>query len=217
MLQALLLLAGQGVGDCPAIRIEHTASEHLTYDYFRARIDPVPGAPLTYRWTSSGGQVRPLDDASQVVVASDLAAISKADVVYDLALDVGGLPAACPHRASEHVVVSRFEPIPERDVRDFGLAHVTCPAIRIESVPGRVGRVEHRVTLDPMPKTPVTYDWRVSKGQIVAGQGTPVMTQDVPISLGGDTRALDYDINIIIGGLPRVCPSLEAQTRTISY
>jgi len=200
MIHALMLLAVQGAGDCPSIRIQNWGSEHLTGSFFVATIEPEPSAPLSYRWSATKGDVRPnAANPRQVVVEVDLGELMKGDVQFELALDVGGLPAGCPHRASLQMTIPWFEPLPDRPLP------LSCPAMRLETQSDKIGMIQHRLVLDPMPKGTLTYDWRVSTGTILQGQGTPVIAHKID-PLEFSDQILTYNLNVIVGGLPEGCP-----------
>lgn len=113
MIEAMLMLAAAGMGECPAIRVYNWGTEHLTESYFVAELDPMPAGPLTYRWSADKGTLSAGATPDRASVRVDLAELTEGDVVYDLTVDIGGLPKECTHSATLRHVEPRFV-VPER-------------------------------------------------------------------------------------------------------
>lgn len=104
------LAKGDDGAPCPRIGIDGLGSEHLTGEYFVARLDPLPPTPVGYAWSvTGGGKLYPKGDPRFAEVETELTELEKHDVSFDLTVEVRGLPRGCANRATQHVKVPRFE------------------------------------------------------------------------------------------------------------
>jgi len=108
------LVRGEGGAICPKVEIAWYASEHLTGEYFVARIDPMPRTPVTYRWTVTGAKLGDGPNSRYASVETDLGELFEHDVTFEIALDVGGLPKGCPHTSSQKATQPRFDRMPPK-------------------------------------------------------------------------------------------------------
>jgi hypothetical protein len=149
------------------------------------------GAPLRYRWQVNGGQVKG-DGPNPTWDLSGLApGVYRASIEVDDGKDIN-----CVAFSSIPIVVTECPPPPP-----------ACPTINIvcpESVKeGEMATFSTTITGGrPAPGMTTSYDWTVSCGKIMSGQGTPTITVD---STGCSGQTIQSSVNLTGFGIP--CPA----------
>ncbi|HXI25387.1 MAG TPA: hypothetical protein VNG71_16095 [Pyrinomonadaceae bacterium] len=146
---------------------------------------------LRYRWTVSAGRLRG-DGPSPIW---DLG--GAAPGVYQAIVDVDDGDANCVAFSSLSVVVLDCPPPPpEKPV--CPTVSVSCPEAATENAPVTFTANLSGGTAGITP----TYNWTISAGRIISGQGTPSITVDTT-GLAGQTVRATLDI----GGFGMPCPA----------
>ncbi|HEV3468063.1 MAG TPA: hypothetical protein VG148_01995 [Pyrinomonadaceae bacterium] len=134
------------------------------------------GNPIRYRWTVSGGQVDTTEGAD---VVWDLSGAAPGVYAASVTLETGppgSVDPLCTAFTSTRVVVRTCPPprpvCPNVSIYCPDVTQTGAPITFTASVSGGTAGV-----------TPV-YNWRVSEGTIISGQGTPSITVDTA-GLGG--------------------------------
>ncbi len=122
--------------------------------------------PISYRWTSNTGRI----DGNGATVTWDLSGLQPGYYKAFVNLDTGSGAEACQAFASTSVLVNRCPPPPP-----------TCPNVGIECpdrvVVGEPLTFRSNVTGGPAGVAPI-YNWTVSAGTILEGQGTDTIRVD---------------------------------------
>lgn len=149
----------------------------------------VDGAPLRYRWTSSGGRLRG-DGAN---TSWDLAGARPG--VYQAFVEVDdGRDLNCVAFSSVSIIVTDCPPAPPV----CPTVSISCPEAASENAP-----VTFTVKLTGgTPNITPGYNWTVSAGKILSGQGTPSITVDTG-GLAGETVRASVDVT----GFGTPCPA----------
>jgi hypothetical protein len=134
------------------------------------------GNPLTYRWTVSGGRTDTIEGTDVVWDLSDAApGVYTASVTLE-SRPAGSVDPLCTAFTSTRVVVRNCPPprpvCPNVSIYCPDVVQTGAPITFTASVSGGTAGV-----------TPV-YNWRVSEGTILSGQGTSTITVDTA-GLGG--------------------------------
>jgi hypothetical protein len=146
---------------------------------------------LRYRWSVNGGRLRgdgpnPMWDLGGV-----------APGVYQAIVDVDDGDVNCVAFSSISVVVLDCPPPPpERPVCPS--VSVSCPEAATENAPVTFTANLSGGTAGITP----TYNWTISAGRIISGQGTPSITVDTTGLAGQTVRA-----TVDIGGFGMPCPA----------
>jgi hypothetical protein len=149
------------------------------------------GAPLRYKWTTTGGRLRG-DGAS---TSWDLAGAQPG--VYQAFVEVGdGRDLNCIAFSSVSIVVAECPPPPVQIV--CPTVTISCPDAASENAPATFTA---NVSGGSPGITPI-YNWTVSAGRIISGQGTPSITVDTA-GLAGQTIRASLDI----AGFGTPCPA----------
>lgn len=122
-------------------------------------------SPISYRWTSNAGRI----SGEGAAVTWDLSGLQPGYYKAYVDIDTGGGDEACQAFASTSVLVNRCAPPPP-----------TCPNVAIEC-PNRVVVNEPltlRSTVSGGSNVRQTYNWTVSNGRILDGQGTDTIHVD---------------------------------------
>jgi len=149
------------------------------------------GAPLRYRWQVTGGQIK----GEGANPSWDLTGLQPG--VYRASIEVDdGRDINCVAFSSIPIVVLDCPPPPP-----------ACPTINIscpESVKeGEMATFSTTITGGlPAPGVTQTYDWTVSCGKIMSGQGTPSITVD---TTGCSGQTVQANVNLTGYGIP--CPA----------
>lgn len=150
------------------------------------------GAALRYRWTVNGGKLR----GEGANPSWDLA--GTAPGVYQAVVEVDdGRDLNCVAFSSISVIVLECPPPPP--------AAPVCPTVSV-SCP-EAGKENEPVTFTAnvsggTPNITPGYNWTISAGRIISGQGTPSITVDTT-GLAGQTVRASLDI----GGFGTPCPA----------
>jgi len=149
------------------------------------------GARLRYRWTVNGGRLR--GDGPNP--SWDLAGVQPG--VYQAVVEVDdGRDQTCAAFSSVSVVVLDCPPPPPQPVCPS--VSISCPEAATENAPVTFSADVHGGTPGIMP----SYNWTISAGRIVNGQGTPRITVDTA-GLAGQTVRATLDV----GGFGMPCPA----------
>jgi hypothetical protein len=149
------------------------------------------GTPLRYRWTTNGGKLRG-DGAN---TSWDLAGVQPG--VYQAFVEVDdGRDLNCVAFSSVAVVVTDCPPPPPQIICPN--VTVSCPDAATENAP-----TTFTATISGgSPGITPTYNWTISSGRIISGQGTPSITVDTTGLAGQTIRA-----NLDVGGYGMRCPA----------
>ena len=130
--------------------------------------------PIRYRWTSNAGRI----EGDGPTVTWDLSALQPGYYKAYVDIDTGSGDAACQAFSSTAVLVNRCSPPPP-----------TCPNVAIEC-PDRVVLGEpltfRSTVTGGSSGVASTYNWTVSAGRIIDGQGTDTIHVDTT-GLAGQT------------------------------
>jgi len=149
------------------------------------------GGPLRYKWTTNGGRLTG-DGANPTW---DLAGVAPG--VYQAVVEVDdGRELNCVAFSSVSIVVTDCPPPPPEIV--CPTVSITCPERGTEDAPitFTANLTGGTATIKP------SYQWTVSAGQIISGQGTPSITVDTK-GVGGQSIRADLDV----GGFGTPCPA----------
>ena len=131
--------------------------------------------PIRYRWTTNVGRL----DGDGETVSWDLSGVAPGRYRAYVDIDTGSGDEACQAFASTTVLVNRCPPTPP-----------VCPNVSIicpeRAELGQVLTFSSNVT-GGTPGIAGIYNWTVSAGQIIEGQGTPTIRVDTTGLSGGQT------------------------------
>jgi hypothetical protein len=150
------------------------------------------GAALRYRWTVDAGRL----SGSGANAAWDLAGARPG--TYHAVADVDEGDENCAAFASVTIVVTECPPPPPPPPPSCPTVTVSCPDSATENAPVTFSA---NVSGGSSNVTP-TYNWTVSAGRIMSGQGTTSITVD-PAGLAGQTIRATLDV----GGYGMPCPA----------
>jgi len=150
-----------------------------------------------YTWTTTGGRITEESDGSAVW---DLAGVAPGAYTATLEVD-NGTDTACRAFTSASIVTRPCAPV-----------RVQCPAISIscpETVEaGQPVTLSANISGARADVQPV-FNWTVSGGTIIGGQGTSAITVDTT-GLGGNS----FTANVQVEGFDRTCPLTATCTVT---
>ena len=147
------------------------------------------GATLRYKWTTNGGRLRG-DGAN---TSWDLAGVQPG--VYQAFVEVDdGRDLNCVAFSSVSIIVTDCPPPPPVCPN----VTVSCPDAASENAPA----IFTATISGGTPGITPTYNWTVSAGRIISGQGTPNITVDTTGLAGQSIRA-----NLDVGGYGMRCPA----------
>lgn len=149
------------------------------------------GGSLRYKWTTNGGRLNG-DGAN---TTWDLSGVSQG--VYQAVVEVdNGRELDCVAFSTATVVIVDCPPPPPTPV--CPTISVSCPDAPAENQP-----VTFTATIGGGPDNVApSYNWTVSAGRIISGQGTPSITVDINGLAGQTIRA-----NLDVGGYNIPCPA----------
>jgi hypothetical protein len=149
------------------------------------------GGPLRYKWTTNGGRL----SGQGANTTWDLAGVQAG--VYQAVVEVDdGRALDCVAFSSVSIVVTDCPPPPPQIVCPN--VTITCPERGTEDAP-----VTFTATLSGGTATITpAYNWTISAGRIISGQGTPSITVDTK-GLGGQSIRTDLDVS----GFGMRCPA----------
>ena len=151
------------------------------------------GSPLRYRWTVTGGKLKGEGANPSWDLTGLGPGVYKANVEVD-----DGRDLTCTAFSSTSIVVLDCPPPPPQPV---------CPTVNI-SCPESVKEGENAIfstTITggtPAQRMTPSYEWTVTAGKIIGGQGTPSITVDTTGLSGQTIRA---NVNLTGYGVP--CPA----------
>lgn len=215
-------LAQTPAPSCPAVRVESEIKNRepwwradglcpgaqVIFSAFTSGIGP-DDRPQ-YNWTVSAGVIVSGQGTPTIIVSTkgsdDTVSIERADELAVTATvevtKVSGLSAECVPKASATVGIATccLTPCPTISIQ--------CPTEFVD--PGVPLTVSVNLSGGD-PELEITYNWQVSAGEIVAGQGTPTITVDTTGLAGQHPTA-----TVEIGGLPPECDRQESCTPPIA-
>jgi len=152
----------------------------------------VDGAPLRYKWTTSGGRLRGEGANTTWDLAGATAGVYQAFVEVDDGRDLN-----CVAFSSVAIVVTNCPPpLPPPPI--CPTVTVSCPEAGSENAP-----VTFTVAITGgTPNIIPGYNWTISAGKIISGQGTPSITVDTG-GLAGQTVRASVDVT----GFGTPCPA----------
>ena len=152
----------------------------------------VDGAPLRYKWTTSGGRLRGEGANTTWDLAGATAGVYQAFVEVDDGRDLN-----CVAFSSVAIVVTNCPPpLPPPPI--CPTVTVSCPEAGNENAP-----VTFTVAISGgTPNIRPGYNWTISAGKIISGQGTPSITVDTG-GLAGQTVRASVDVT----GFGTPCPA----------
>jgi hypothetical protein len=150
------------------------------------------GAPLRYKWTTNGGKLAG-DGAN---TSWDLAGVQPG--AYQAFVEVDdGRDLNCVAFSSVSIVVTACPPPPPPEIVCPNVT-VSCPDAASENAPATFAAT----ISGGSPGITPSYNWTVSAGRIISGQGTPNITVDTTGLAGQTIRA-----NLEVGGYGMRCPA----------
>jgi hypothetical protein len=149
------------------------------------------GASLRYRWTTNGGKL----SGEGANTSWDLAGVRPG--VYQAFVEVDdGRNLNCVAFSSVAIVVTDCPPPPPP---------IVCPNVTVscpESATENATTTFTATISGGSPGITPTYNWTISAGRIISGQGTPSITVDTTGMSGQTIRA-----NLDVGGFGMTCPA----------
>jgi len=151
------------------------------------------GLPLRYKWTTNGGRLKGDGPNTRWDLAGAQPGVYQAVVEVD-----DGRYLDCIAFSSVSVVVSDCPPPPPPPRPVCPTVHVSCPDRISEDAPA----IFTATVSGGSPNMNPIYNWTVSAGRIISGQGTPRITVDTRGTGGqGVTASVD------VGGYGMPCPA----------
>ncbi len=172
-----------------------TCSTEMSTNVTTTAVDPENDV-LTYNYTVSGGRVV----GQGANVSWDLTGVNPGTYTITAGVDDGC--GVCGETKTQTITVEKCDCVPIPDA-------CVCPAISV-SGPSVVTNAGDTMTftanVNGGSQDSPTYDWSVSQGEIISGQGTPVITvQTTPEMAGGNVTA-----TVTVGGLCATCSENRA-------
>jgi hypothetical protein len=157
-----------------------------------ARASSLEGRPLRYKWTTNGGRL----SGQGASPTWDLAGAQPG--VYQAVVEVDdGRYLDCVAFSWASIVVADCPPPPPPRIVCPNVS-VSCPDAAAEGQPATFSATISGGSGGVRP----TYNWTVSAGRIISGQGTPSITVDTA-GLAGQTIRADFEL----GGYGMRCPA----------
>lgn len=160
-----------------------------------------PKEKQTFHWTVSAGVIVEGQGTSSITVSTEDAVGARVTATAELA-GLSGPKSECNRTAQEAVQVAICCLPP-------------CPTITIQC-PTEVVKAGQPLTFSAnvtggQPELEITYNWSVSAGVIVRGQGTPTITVDTTDVAGQNVTA-----TLEVGGFPPECDRTESCTPPVA-
>jgi hypothetical protein len=150
------------------------------------------GAALRYKWTTSGGRLRGDGENTNWDLAGVRPGVYQAWVEVD-----DGRELNCVAFSSVSIIVTDCPP-PPPPLPVCPTVTVSCPDAATENAPATFTATVSGGSSTMAP----TYNWTVSAGRIISGQGTTSITVDTAGLAGQTIRA-----NLDVGGYGTPCPA----------
>ncbi|HVS22054.1 MAG TPA: hypothetical protein VHD88_09420 [Pyrinomonadaceae bacterium] len=148
--------------------------------------------PLRYKWTTNGGRL----NGQGANTSWDLAGVQAG--VYQAVVEVDdGRDLDCVAFSSISVVVTDCPAPPPPPIVCPNVT-VSCPDLAAENAPATFTATISGGSANITP----SYNWTISAGRIISGQGTPSITVDTTGLGGQSVRA-----NLEVGGYGMRCPA----------
>jgi hypothetical protein len=155
------------------------------------------GLPIRYRWSTSSGRIN--GDGPEVTW--DLSGVGPGSYKASVDIYTGSNDEECNAFASTRVVVNPCPPPPRALCPNV---EVICPT---DVAVDQVLTFSSRVSGGTPTGNPPIYNWSVSAGTIIEGQGTPTIRVDTTGLAGQTVKAL-----LSMGGYPQDCSASCAVT-----
>ena len=155
---------------------------------------------LTYSYTVSGGRIV----GTGANVSWDLTGVQPGNYTVTVGVDDGC--GICGPTKTETITVAECDCEP---------VCTTCPSVDVQG-PGGVTRPGDTVTFTANVSGGTgnaTYNWSVSQGEIISGQGTPVITVQTTREMGGgNVRA---EVSVTDSGACQPCNPMDSETAPV--
>jgi len=149
------------------------------------------GSPLRYRWQVTGGQIKGNGPNPSWDLTGLAPGVYRASIEVDDGKDIN-----CVAFSSIPIVVLDCPPLPPA----CPTINITCPELVKE---GEIATFSTTATGGrPAPGMTQSYDWNVSFGKIMSGQGTSSITVD---TAGCSGQTIQANVNLTGYGIP--CPA----------
>ncbi|MGI8639346.1 MAG: hypothetical protein ACR2MG_05265 [Pyrinomonadaceae bacterium] len=147
-------------------------------------VDP-EGDVLTYNYTVSGGRIA----GSGANVTWDLTGVNPGTYTITAGVDDGC--GVCGKTQTKTITVEKCDCVPDA-------TPCTCPTLSVTG-PSAVTKAGDTMTFTANvsggTQGEVTYDWTVSQGEIISGQGTPVITVQTTAAMAGQNVTATVNIS----------------------
>ncbi len=187
---------------CPVgqVRAEGAVcSDDMTVTVRTTAVDPENDV-LTYNYTVSGGRIV----GQGANVDWDLTGVAPG--TYTITAGVDDSCGVCGQTQTRTITVAECNCVEERVA-----VPCECPSITVTGPSGE-GRAGETLTFTANVSgggqtNDLTYNWSVSQGEIVSGQGTPVITVQTDATATGNVVA-----SVDVRGLCETCPTTSQET-----
>ncbi len=175
-----------------------TCSTDMTTNVSTTAVDPENDV-LTYNYTVSGGRIV----GSGANVSWDLTGVNPGTYTITAGVDDGC--GVCGETKTQTVTVERCDCVP------VVVACTSCASLSVTG-PSSVTRGGDTMTFTANvsggSQTEVAYNWSVSQGEIISGQGTPVITVQTSPGMAGQNVTATVDIS----SSPGICDTCTNNT-----
>ena len=180
---------------------ERLATSDVSTNVTTTAVDPENDV-LTYNYTVSGGRIV----GQGANVSWDLTGVNPGTYTITAGVDDGC--GVCGETKTQTITVEKCDCVEL-------VNPCTCPTISV-SGPSVVTNAGDTMTFTANvsggSQTDVTYSWTTSQGEIISGQGTPVITvQTTPDMAGGNVTA-----TVTVGGLCADCETSRSEVAGIA-
>jgi hypothetical protein len=156
----------------------------------RAAASSPGGLPIRYRWSTTSGRI----DGDGPETTWDLSGLAPGYYKASVDIYTGSSDAECNAFATTRVLVNPCPPVPRP----------TCPNVEVicptDVAVDQVLTFSSRLTGGSPNATPPIYNWSVSAGTIIEGQGTPTIRVDTTGLAGQTVKA-----TLSMGGYTQDC------------
>ena len=173
-----------------------TCSSDMSTNLTTTAVDP-EGDVLTYNYTVSGGRIV----GQGANVSWDLTGVNPGTYTVTAGVDDGC--GVCGQTKTQTITVEKCDCVPIPNP-------CTCPTISVTG-PSSVTKAGDTMTFTANvsggSQSDVTYNWTVSQGDIISGQGTPVITVQTGSGMAGE----NVTATVTVGGVCDTCRNNTAQ------
>lgn len=192
---------------CPAGQIPAegaVCSPDMVIDVRTTAVDPENDV-LTYVYTVSGGRI----NGTGANVAWDLTGVSPG--TYTITAGVDDSCGVCGTTQTKTVIVENCNCVtPPIEIR------CDCPTLSVSGpseIPAAGGTVTFTANLSGGNQNNLTFDWTVSQGEIVSGQGTSTITVQTNDAMAGQNITATVNVSGYAPGCS--CPTTASETAGI--